>query len=55
MSNIIIIIIIMVVVVVVVWQKVGDKHQLYNRKLRETPKAYSTAAVRMTHQCSRCG
>ena len=34
------------------WQKVGDKHQLYNRKLRETPKAYSTAAMRMTHSAA---
>lgn len=27
-------------------QKAGDKHQLYIRKLRETPKAYSTAVYR---------
>jgi hypothetical protein len=26
-------------------QKAGDKHQLYIRKLRETPKAYSTAVI----------
>lgn len=27
-------------------QKVGFEHQLYNRKLRETPKVYSTAAFK---------
>ena len=27
------------------WQKAGDEHQLYNRKLRETPKACSTATL----------
>jgi hypothetical protein len=26
------------------WQKVGDKHRLYTRNLRETPKASPTAA-----------
>ena len=35
---------------VLLWQKVGDENQLYNRKLRETPKAYSTAALMIKNQ-----